>query len=82
MIKKQGSKETLRLMTIEELAEQIRQGAFAEQVQRLRTYYPLLQTERNADGELEGQEEYTKSLPRLLFALEQENRQGQRTTLL
>ena len=44
MIKKQGSKETLRLMTIEELAEQIRQGAFAEQVQRLRTYYPLLQT--------------------------------------
>ena len=82
MIKKQGSKETLRLMTIEELAEQIRQGAFAEQVQRLRTYYPLLQTERNADGELEGQEEYTKSLPRLLFALEQENRQSQRTTLL
>ena len=81
MIKKQGSKETLRLTTIEELTEQIRQGAFAEQVQRLRTYYPLLQTERNADGELEGQEEYTKSLPRLLFALEQENRQGQRTTL-
>ena len=82
MIKKQGSKETLRLMTIEELAEQIRQGAFAEQVQRLRTYYPLLQAERNADGELEGQEAYTKSLPRLLFALEQENRQSQRTTLL
>ena len=82
MIKKQGSKETLRLMTIEELADLLRQGAFAEQVQRLRTYYPLLQAERNADGELEGQEEYTKSLPRLLFALEQENRQGQRTTLL
>ena len=81
MIKKQGSKETLRLTTIEELAEQIRQRKYAEQVQRLRTYYPVLEIQHKADGEMEGIEEYTKSLPRLLFALEQENRQGQRTTL-
>ena len=81
MIKKQGSKETLRLTTIEELTEQIRQGAFAEQVQRLRTYYPLYEGEHSTDGELTGFEEYTKALPRLLFALEQENRQGQRSTL-
>ena len=81
MIKKQGSKETLRLTTIEELTEQIRQGAFAEQVQRLRTYYPLYEGDHSTDGELTGFEEYTKALPRLLFALEQENRQGQRSTL-
>ena len=61
MIKRQGSKETLRLTTIEELAEQIRQGAFAEQVQRLRTYYPLYGGEHSADGELTGFEEYTKA---------------------
>ena len=81
IMKKAAGKETLRLTTIEELAEHIRQGKFAEQVQRLRTYYPVLEVRRNNNGEMEGIEEYTKALPRILFALEQENRQGQRTTL-
>lgn len=81
IIKKTASKETLRLTSIEELTEQIRQGKYAEQVQRLRTYYPLLNVQRNSDGEMGGVDEYTKTLPRILFALEQENRQGQRTTL-
>ena len=81
IIKRAGSKETLRLKTIEELAETIRQGEFREQVQYLRQYYPLYVGERSAEGELEGFEDYTKALPRIVFALEQENRQGQRTTL-
>ena len=81
MMKKAADKETLRLMNIEELAEQIRQGKFSEQILHLRTYYPVLEIRRNIDGEMEGIEEYTKALPRILFALEQENRQGQRTTL-
>ena len=81
VMKKAADKETLRLMNIEELAEQIRQGKFSEQILHLRTYYPVLEIRRNIDGEMEGIEEYTKALPRILFALEQENRQGQRTTL-
>ena len=81
VIKKTAGKETLRLTSIEELAEQIRQGKYAEQVQRLRTYYPLLDVQRNSDGEMVGVDDYTKALPRILFALEQENRQGQRATL-
>ena len=81
MMKKVADKETLRLMNIEELAEQIRQGKFSEQILHLRTYYPVLEIRRNIDGEMEGIEEYTKALPRILFALELENRQGQRTTL-
>ena len=81
VMKKVADKETLRLMNIEELAEQIRQGKFSEQILHLRTYYPVLEIRRNIDGEMEGIEEYTKALPRILFALEQENRQGQRTTL-
>ena len=80
-MKKVADKETRRLMNIEELAEQIRQGKFSEQILHLRTYYPVLEIRRNIDGEMEGIEEYTKALPRILFALEQENRQGQRTTL-
>ena len=80
-MKKAADKETLRLMNIEELAEQIRQGKFSEQILHLRTYYPVLEIRRNIDGEMESIEEYTKALPRILFALEQENRQGQRTTL-
>ena len=81
VMKKAADKETLRLMNIEELAEQIRQGKFSEQILHLRTYYPVLEIRRTIDGEMEGIEEYTKALPRILFALEQENRQGQRTTL-
>ena len=81
IIKRAGSKETLRLKTIEELAETIRQGEFREQVQYLRQYYPLYVGERSAEGELEGFEDYTKALPRIVFALEQENQQGQRVTL-
>ena len=54
IIKKTASKETLRLTSIEELTEQIRQGKYAEQVQRLRTYYPLLNVQRNSDGEMGG----------------------------
>ena len=42
MIKKQGSKETLRLMTIEELAEQIRQGAFADLLSRFNACAPTI----------------------------------------
>ena len=81
IIKRAGSKETLRLKNIEELAEQICQGKYAEQVQRLRNFYPLLDVQRNSDGEMVGADDFTKALPRILFALEQENHQGQRTTL-
>ena len=81
IIKKAKGKDTLVLKTIEELAEQIHQGEYAEQVQRLRNHFPLFDGTRSVDGELEGFEEYTKGLPRILFALEQKKRDEQRVTL-
>ena len=81
IIKKTKGKDTLILKTIEELAEQIRQGEYAELVQRLRNHFPLFDGTRSVDGELEGFEEYTKGLPRILFALEQKKHDEQRVTL-
>ncbi len=81
IIKNVHGKERVPLMNINELAEQIRQGEYAKQVQRLRNHYPLFGGRRSIDGELEGFEDYTKGLPLILFALEQKNREEQRITL-
>ncbi|MBR1448960.1 MAG: hypothetical protein IJ588_14700 [Prevotella sp.] len=81
LIKKNRNKETLRLMEQEEVAAMIRNGEYKEQVDTFRRDLPLMSGGyRNSDGTLEGFVDWPKGLPRICFALEQENRKGSRVT--
>ena len=82
LIKNNRNKETLRLVELQELAEIIRRGEYAEQVAAFRRELPLkTYVSRNDYGTLEGYTNWPKELPRICFALEEENRKGERKTL-
>jgi len=81
LIKNYRNKETLRLLEQQEVAELIRSGAYQEQVCEFRSIWPLMtSTTRNGDGTLDDKDIWPKELPRICFALEQENRRGERIT--
>ena len=81
IIKKYRNKETLRLMELQEVADIIRNGKLQEEVSEFRRVYPLLHfASRDDKGTLTGYENWPKELPRICFALEQENRKGERIT--
>ena len=74
LIKTYRNKETLRLVDLQELANVIRSGEYQEQVSNFRGVYPLADLKsRNADGTLDSLSDWTKNLPRICFALEQEH---------
>ena len=57
----------------------IRKGEYAEQVSNFRCNAPQrIYARRTTDGTLEGYENWPKELPRICFALEQENHKGER----
>ena len=70
IIKTSRNKETLRLITLEELVDTIRQGAYTEQVSNLRRYYPLVDGHTAIDGTLTRWQELTKDLPRICVAVQ------------
>ena len=78
MIKRQRGGEALRTLEIETVVDMMRKGDYQKEVNLLRTYYPIIDKERNEDGTLVGGEEYTKKLPMLCFAQQLENRNHQR----
>ena len=81
IIKKNRNKETLRLLEQQEVAELIRSGEYMEQVGEFRNVYPMMTfASRENDGTLSGYVNWPKDLPRICFALEQENRKGERIT--
>ena len=81
IIKNYRHKETLRLVDLQVLADTISKGEYTEQVSEFRRVYPLMHYScRRSDGTLEGYVDWPKDLPRICFALEQENRNGSRVT--
>ena len=78
VIKNSRGAETLRPTELHALAETIRSGEYQKDVDELRTFYPLMVKDRNADGTLREGEEQTRRLPRLCFASLLENRNQQR----
>ena len=81
IIKNYRNKETLRLVEHQEVADMIRKGEYQLQVSEFRNVYPLMTYAlRSDDGTLEGYDGWPKTLPRICFALEQENRKNERVT--
>ena len=81
IIKNYRNKETLRTSELQELADMMRSGEYQQQVSEFRHVYPLADSKsRNADGTLDSLTDWTKALPRICFALEQEHRNHERIT--
>ena len=80
LMKNQRGGESLRTLDIDKVVDMIRQGDYRKEVDLLRTYYPIIDKERNEDGTLRGAEDYTKKLPLLYFAQMWENRNHQRVS--
>ena len=81
IIKSYRNKETLKTSELQELADMMRSGEYQQQVSEFRHVYPLADSKsRNADGTLDSLTDWTKALPRICFALEQEHRNHERIT--
>ena len=81
LIKKYRNKDTLRLLDQQEVATLIRSDEYREAVREFRRVFPLMNyVERDNDGTLTGYDKLAREVPRLCFALEQENRKGERQT--
>ena len=79
IIKSYRNKETLKTSELQELADMMRSGEYQQQVSEFRHVYPLADSKsRNADGTLDSLADWTKALPRICFALEQEHRNHER----
>ena len=81
LIKSYRNKETLRLLELQEVAELISQGEYDTEVSTFRRDLPTMRYARvSNNGTLEGYENWPKDLPRICFALEQENRNHELVT--
>ena len=81
LIKNYRNRETLRLLELQEVAELIGQGEYDEAVSTFRGELPMMQyVEVGNNGTLEGYDNWPKDLPRICFALEQENRNHELVT--
>ena len=81
LIKSYRNKETLRLLELQEVAELISQGKYDTEVSTFRRDLPTMRYAHvSNNGTLEGYENWPKDLPRICFALEQENRNHELVT--
>ena len=81
LIKSYRNKETLRLLELREVAELISQGEYDTEVSTFRRDLPTMQYAHvSNNGTLEGYDNWPKDLPRICFALEQENRNHELVT--
>ena len=81
LIKNYRNKETLRIEALQEVADMIGKGDYQSEVADFRKGYPmLLLYDRHTDGTLSNESAWVKALPRIRFAVEQENRNGERIT--
>ena len=81
LIKSYRNKETLRLLELREVAELISQGEYDTEVSTFRRDLPTMRYAHvSNNGTLEGYDNWPKDLPRICFALEQENRNHELVT--
>ena len=81
LVKSYRNKETLRLLELREVAELISQGDYDAEVSTFRRDLPTMTYAHiSANGTIEGYENWPKDLPRICFALEQENRNHELVT--
>ena len=81
LVKSYRNKETLRLLELQEVAEIISQGEYDDEVSTFRRDLPTMRYAHvSNNGTLEGYENWPKDLPRICFALEQENRNHELVT--
>ena len=78
IVKGQRDHETLRVVGFSNIVETIMGGEYAEAVNSLRGLYPLLTLKRADDGRLSGATNVTDKIPRVCFASELWNKNGQR----
>jgi len=65
-------------MELEQVAESIRTGKYREEVGEFRTFFPLMTIRGyDADGTITSFADRGRNLPRMCFAQEQENRNGE-----
>ena len=71
LVKSYRNKETLRLLSLQEVAELISMGEYDEQVRAFRRDLPTMRYACvSNNGTLEGYDNWPKDLPRICFALE------------
>ncbi len=81
LVKSYRNKQTLRLMEQQDVAELIRSGEYEQQVADFRREFRTMPfAAASADGTIEGYANWPKDLPRICFALEQENRNHELVT--
>ena len=81
LIKNYRNKETLRILALQEVADMIGKGEYHAEVANFRKGYPMMMfNDRNTDGTIKNESAWVKALPRIRFAVEQENRKGERIT--
>ena len=80
LVKNSRNKEVLRPTDIQILAENIKTQKYGQEVNGLRTLYPLLKLKREENGSFSGADNFTKKIPRACFATVMENRNGQRVS--
>ena len=78
LLKTLRNQETLRTTSIATLAESIKGGEYLEEVNALRTNYPLLTLDGGKEGKLLLENKYVQAVPRICFSSELENRNRQR----
>ncbi len=78
LLKNNRQVETLRLVELPTLVASIKTKEYENEVNELRTLYPVLKLERKDDGSVSGAENFTRKIPRVCFASELENRNHQR----
>ena len=81
LMKKGRDAETLRTVEVEQLAADIKNRVYADEVRFLRANYPLLTVSRREDGRIVGASLFTDKLPRVCFASAMVNRNRQRLRL-
>ena len=81
LLKNRREAETLRLTTIDVVANDIISGQYQEQVGQMRSAYPFLLQSKDDDGSLVGDSKYARELPRICFASAMVNRQKQRKVI-
>ena len=78
MIKRQRGGETLRTLDMETVVDMMRRGDYQKETDSVRTYYPIMDKEREDDGTLRGENDFVRKLPLLCFSQQWENHNHQR----
>ena len=81
LIKRDGQKEVINRINLEQMAGAIQGKMLEESVREFRGYYHLMKTQRLDDGQIATNWKGGIKLPRVCFAAEWVNRKGQRRML-